>query len=223
MRSRTRLAASLVGVAALAIPLVTASSAGASDSHHTVTANITGGDHFLHPGLLVNDYSFPQRPLVVEKGGTIVFKNLTDDGHTIVLVANSAEPHTTKAVDACEQGGGGTVCDAVNGVFFGANGGPGSLPLAAQVLNGAPNTTVGAPDAAALANGGNLLPPGFPPLLVESLNNKATTATAGDGTIIAPPGQGPTERTVTAPTKAGVYQYMCTLHPWMQGTIIVTS
>jgi len=74
-----------------------------------------------------------------------------------------------------------------------------------------------------LANGGNELPPGFPPLLVESLNNKATATNAGDGTIIAPPGQGPTERTVTAPTKPGVYQYMCTLHPWMEGTIIVTS
>lgn len=161
-----------------------------------MSVNITGGDHFLHPGLLVNDYSFPQ----------------------LARVTDVAEPHhTTAAVDACESGNGGTVCDPVNNAF-GVSQGP---PADGQTDDGRSNTTEGASDTAAIANGGNTLPPSFPALLVEDLDTASTASAAGYASIIAA-GQGPTVRTVTAPTKPGVYRYMCTPHSRMQGTIIVT-
>jgi hypothetical protein len=114
-------------------------------------------------------------------------------------------------------------------VFFGpGGGGPGGPPLTPQIDNGKPNddetqTDADTPDTAAINHGGTNVPPGFPPLLVEDFDTPSTATTVGDATIIAPPGQGPTERTIVMTGPPGLYRYMCTVHPWMQGTIRVVK
>ena len=232
MRTRTRWLTSAVGVAVLTVPILSGAAAGATDrGPRAVQADITGGDHFIRPGLLVNNFSFPDDPIVVEQGGTIVFKNMTTEGHTIALVTPDVLPKTTTQVDNCGNPPPNTsdVCSGVNGVFFGpGGGGPGGPPLTPQIDNGKPNddetqTDADTPDTAAINHGGTNVPPGFPPLLVEDFDTPSTATTVGDATIIAPPGQGPTERTIVMTGPPGLYRYMCTLHPWMQGTIRVVK
>ncbi len=228
MRARTRWLGSAVGIAALTVPLVAANSAGATnDRPRAAVVNILGGDHFIRPGLLTNDYRFDAENIVVEQGTTITFKNHTTDGHTMALVTAAALPKTTAQVDNCENGSGGTICDAVNGIFFGANqNGPGGPPLTAQIDRGKATdddaqADADTPDTGALNSG--QVPPNIGPVLVEDFATRGTATTAGDATIVAPPGQGPTQRTVVMTGAPGVYHYMCTLHPWMQGTITVVK
>ncbi|HSS08378.1 MAG TPA: hypothetical protein VLL25_00740 [Acidimicrobiales bacterium] len=225
MRTRTRWLTSAVGIAALTVPILSGASAGATnDKPETETVNILGGDHFVRPGLLVNNFRFDDENIVVEQGSRITFRNMTTDGHTIALVTDAALPKTTAEVDNCENGTGGTVCDAVNGVFYG-QGGPMGPPLTPQIDNGKATdddtqADADTPDPAAI---GIHLPPGFPPVLVEDFDTRGTATTVGDATTTAPPGRGPTERTVVMTGAPGLYHYMCTLHPWMQGTIRVVK
>ena len=229
MRARMRLLMSAVGIAALTMPIVSGGSAGAvSDKPRAFSVLILGADHFVHPGLFINDYRFDDENIVVERGSTITFKNKTTDGHTIALVTGPALPKNTADVDNCQFGNGATVCSAVNGVFFGPNqGGPGGPPVTPQIDNGKPNDDAQADadalDTGAINNGGGSLPPGFPPLLIEDFDTASTATTVGDATIVAPPGRGPVQRTIVMTAAPGLYHYMCTLHPWMQGTIQVVS
>ena len=185
--------------------------------------DIRGGDHFIHPGLFVNDFAFPDHPIVVEQGGMITFHNLTAEGHTIALVAAADVPATTSEVDNC------AICGAVNGVF-GLNGG--GAPAGAQIDNGQvgdddARADADAPDSGAIASAKGPLPPqSVFPILVEDFDTASHGATVGDATIVdtADPNNGngfPVERTVLVTAPPGLYHYICTLHPWMQGTIHV--
>ncbi len=67
------------------------------------------------------------------------------------------------------------------------------------------------------------------PILIEDFDTAQPTArTVGDASIVDTPdpinGNGfPTQRTIVVTAKPGLYHYICTLHPWMQGQIKVTG
>jgi plastocyanin len=228
MRAKSRWLMSAVGVAVLTVPVLTGSVARA-DSHgpKDVLVNILGGDHFPHPGLLINDYRFPNHAIVVNHGDTITFHNLTDDVHTIALFAAADVPTTVDQVHNCP------VCDAVNGVF-GLNGPPGP-PSGAQIDNGQlrdddSQTDGDVTDTGAINSlgGPTHVPPSILPILVEdfdtpSHSNTVGDPTVGDATVVATPGHGPTQRTIAVTASPGLYHYICTIHPWMQGTILVKN
>jgi hypothetical protein len=65
-------------------------------------------------------------------------------------------------------------------------------------------------------------------LLIEDFDTVAKTGHIGDATIVdtTDPRHGhgfPTQRTVVVTAKPGLYNYICSIHPWMQGQIRVTS
>ncbi len=234
MRRRSRWLTATVGIVALTGPALMASAARAEgNAPKAVSVDILGSDHFVHPGLLVNDYHFPDHPIVVRQGGIITFHNKTSDAHTITLVAAADVPATTAQVDSCE------LCNSVNTVFGLSQGG--GLPNGVQLDNGvAGNDPAQAdadlPDTGAIATISpgllSLLPPGFP-ILVEDFDTPSHTNlggpdTVGDATLIdtADPQNGvgfATQRTIVVTATPGLYHYMCTLHPWMQGTIKVVA
>ena len=206
MRIKSKTLLSLVGLAAITVPVLTAGVAGASDDGPKhVSVNITGADNFVRPGLITNNFSFPTRAIRVRPGGTITFTNLTDEGHTIALVGPDDVPMTTSQVDHC------AICDVINGAW-GLDAGQ---PNAAQLDTGQVGTALD----------GTFQHPGFP-VLVAVFDVPSHASSVGDATIIdtSDPINGsgfPTQRTIQVSNTPGVYHYICTFHPWMQGTIRV--
>jgi plastocyanin len=234
MRVRSRWLLATVGLVALTTPILTASVARADENApKSVSVDILGSDHFVRPGLLTNDYRFPDN-IVIRQGGTITFHNKTNDAHTISLVAAADVPTTTDQVDNCE------LCGSINGAF-GISQGPG-LPHGAQLDNGLPADDDGQADADTVDTGAiatispgllSHLPPDFP-ILVEDFDTPSHTNTGGaadtvgDATLIdtSNPNNGvgfATQRTIVVSAAPGVYHYICTLHAWMQGTIKVVA
>jgi plastocyanin len=219
MRGRARLLFSALGAAALALPVVTASSAGATAAPSAVTVNISGADHFIEPGFFTNDFRFPS-VITVKRGGTITWVNNTAESHTMALVPLAAVPKTTAQVDNC------TVCNTVN-TAFGLNG-PGQ-PAGAQIDNGVVGAVPGdAPDTGAIASAKGPLPPQAAfPILIVKFNDPTRGAAVGDATLVDTAGPNgnsfPIQRTVLVTAGPGRYHYICTLHPWMQGSIEVVG
>jgi len=221
---RARKLVAVFGLVVVASPALTAGVAGANGSPPThVSVDILGGDHFVHPGLMTNDFRFANETVVVAQGGTITFHNKSNDGHTITLVRKDDVPNTTNQVDNC------ALCDAVNGAYFSDPNSP--IPSAAQLDNGVGDdeTTpddADAPDTGAInsVGGEGNLPPGLGPVLIEDFDTPSHGTTVGDSTIIGTgPGSGPSQRTVVMTAPPGTYHYFCTFHAWMQGTIKVVS
>jgi plastocyanin len=240
MSKQVRRVAVVFGIVAISAPLLTASAARADDhAPKSATVQILGGDDFVRPGFLTNDFRFKQDAVTIRQGGTITFLNKTDEGHTITLVANGDVPKTTAEVDGCSVSTG--LCTAVNNVY-GLNG-PG-LPAGVQLDNGVPGdddaqADADAPDAGAIATTspallGALGGAGIP-ILIEDFDtpshvNLDGTFTVGDSTLVdtsnAANRFGPgfaTQRTIVVTAKPGLYHYICTFHPWMQGTIRVVA
>jgi len=226
MGTKWRWVTGAAAVTALMVPMLSNSAAGAwTSAPKSVSVNIAGSDHFIRPGFITNDYHFPDHAIVVKHGGTITFHNLTDEGHTIALVTAKTVPKTSSQVDNCQ------VCNAVND-RFGLNGsGP---PAGAQIDHG----MVGdddtrpdddAPDLGAIASAKAPLPPqSVFPILIEDFDTQSSGTFVGDATIVDTPspvnGNGfPTQRTIVMTAQPGLYHYICTLHPWMQGTIQVVG
>ena len=211
-----------VGLVALGAPILISSAARAEDhGPGAVTVNILGGDHFSHPGLITNDYHFPDQAITVAQGGTITFVNKTAEGHTISLVAAGDVPQTTDQVDNC------LICNTVN-TAFGLNGG--GPPLAAQLDGGSRTADPADPaDKEAIKSATGPLPPQADfPILIEDFDTPSHGIVAGDATIVdtSNPQNGggfPTQRTIAVTAPPGLYHYMCTFHAWMQGTIRVVK
>jgi len=227
MRARTLIAV-LGDMALAAVGLAAGVSGAESEGPHAVSVSILGGDHFPHPGLLTNDFHFPDHPIVVAQGGRITFHNRTNDGHTVSLVAKADLPTTPAQLFNCP------LCDMINGVYgIGGNGpGPGGPPKGAQIDNGTiiddGLADADAPDTGAIASATRPPPPGAGPLLIEDFNTVSHGTTVGDSTLLdaADPSNGhggPTQRTVVVTAAPGLYHFYCSIHPWMQGTIRVVS
>lgn len=206
---RRRLAVLFVGVlVAGVVPFVGVASAHDDGPHH-VTANITGKNLFVTNRLGGANYQFPD-VINIAPGGTITFKNQSDDFHTMTLVNKAGEPTNANQANNCR------VCNNVNSVY---GAGPGSPPTALQIQDGVAGGGIG-PDPAVTA------PPPFG-LKVQEIKfgpgGQATATFSGDSSIVGFAAQTPgfTARTIKAPTTSGVYRYMCTFHPWMQGKIVV--
>lgn len=227
----------VLAVATLVTSMLTVSDASAHDGHRAVTAYITGQDSFPHPGLLVNTYTFPHHPIVVAQGGTITFVNQTDDAHTMSLFAEGDVPETVDQVMNCG------LCNSINTVYGIAGGPPGGLPAGVQLDNGVAGddesqADADLPDTGAIATispalAGQLPPPSVFPILIAdfdtvSHSNAGAADTVGDSTLVdtAVPGHGvgfASQRTVVVTAAPGLYQIVCTIHPWMQGTIKVVG
>jgi plastocyanin len=229
MRARWMVAA--FGLVAITLPVVTASAARAeSEGPRAVSVDILGGDHFVHPGLLANDFRFPDDPIVIARGGTITFHNKTADAHTISLVAAADVPKTTAQVDNCG------LCNSINGVYPLSQGA--GLPNGVQIDNGVAGDDPAQPgDANAQDQGAiatispSLLP--FPlPVLIEDFDtpshtNRTGPDTVGDSTLVDTAGPNAfgfaSQRTIVVTAAPGLYHYFCTIHAWMQGTIRVVA
>ncbi|MFI5041265.1 MAG: hypothetical protein ACHQNA_05360 [Acidimicrobiales bacterium] len=197
----------VVALVAGVVPFVGVASA-SDGGPNAVTANITGKNLFTVNRLGGANYQFPD-VIHIAPGGTITFQNESDDFHTITLVAKGDLP--TNA----EQGNNCALCNTVNNLY-GTGNGP---PTALQAQNGDPKSPGVGPDPAVP---GGIGPFGLPAREI-AFGTPATANSAGDTAIIAfaAAGAGLTVRTIQAPAKKGIYTYMCTFHPWMQGTIIV--
>ncbi len=204
---RRRLPVLFVGVlVAGLVPFVGVASARDVGPHHA-TATIDGKNLFVVNALGGANYRFPAA-IFVAPGGTITFTNHTDDFHTITFVNKADEPTNANEANNC------AVCNTVNNVY---GAGPGSPPSALQTQGGVAGGGIG-PDPAVTG------PPPFN-LTAQEIRfaTPATATSTGDSAIIGfdPASPGFTARTVQAPTTPGVYRYMCTFHPWMQGKLIV--
>jgi len=224
-----------VGLVALSAPVLTSSVARAEEhGPKAVSVEILGGDHFVHPGLLTNDWRFPEEPITVARGGTITFHNKTGDGHTISLVAAGDVPQTTAQVDNCE------LCNTINNVYGAGNGLPNGVQLDNGVAGDDPaQADADTPDSGAIATISPALlthlPPGFnlndfvqvADFDTPSHTNPTGPDTVGDSTLVdtsGPNGNGfATQRTVVVTAAPGLYHFICTFHPWMQGTIRVVK
>jgi len=158
-----------------------------------VPRNVTimGTEHFV-PNTLINaDFRFSPGPLSVKSGDTVTWQNTTVDPHTISIVNASDLPTTIGQVFNC--GAPGTVCATILACHFPNGFGP---------------------------NGPN------PPIFFACKNAlNGELKAAGDSFLIPPPNFGPPSlQTVTAKITAPsgtTLSYMCVIHPWMQGSIVV--
>jgi plastocyanin len=210
----------MVGAAAFLLlgstPLVISSTASADEGAKVV--NIEGRDSFQANSYLLNTYHFGPGTITVHQGQRVLFNNKTIDGHSMTLVAAADLPRTIPELFRCK------LCSAVNRVYFP----PGSHnPAGVQIDNGQ-LTDDNAPDADTLDPA---VPPGAPFIaLIEDFNTPSHTngsgaPTIGDSSLIGPINSpAPSRRTISVTAEPGsVLHYYCTLHPWMQATIIVTD
>lgn len=196
-----------------------------------VTANIVGTQTAVANESYTATYRFPSQAIRVAQGGTITFLNKTDDFHTISLVTQADLPmmlHRERKVNAGNLFNDCVVCNAVNNAYgLGGNGPPNGFQLdGGQLSDDDAQADADAPDTGAMASATGL-PPGSPPVLIadfDTASSGGATPTVGDSTIIAPPGSGFfTQRTVRMTAAPGTYFYACTLHPWMEGSIVVEA
>ncbi len=166
---------------------------GSADASRTVT--LRGTEHFV-PNALVNaDFRFSPGPLSVRRGDMVTWQNTitSPEPHTISIVKASDLPTNINQVFNC--GAPGTVCAAILACHFPKGFGPGGGP---------------------------------PPVIIPTCGNAkfGNLAAVGDSFLIPPPGFGPASlQTVTARITApsgSVLNYLCAIHPWMQGEINVS-
>jgi len=135
--------------------------------------------------------------------------------HTFTLVAPSFEPHTVSQVNACDSLAPGTVCLAALLAHD-----PSGIPPTTAPIPPYPNSCeafTGPPayyqciKAGVGLNNGTAFP---------GLSTSFTSTTSGDSIILFPSESFMVQITAPAGT---VLHYMCIIHPWMQGEIIVTK
>jgi len=204
-----------VGVLLLgSTPLIASSSASADSG--TKVVSIVGKNSFQPNVYLLNTYHFQPGVITVHQGQQVLFNNKTTDGHTMTLVAKADLPRTIPEVFGCK------LCNQVNKVYFPGGRNPAGVQIDNGVLTDDTDTDADTPDPA--------VPPGVPfTALIEDFNtpshtNASGAPTIGDSTLVgpinAPPA--PSSRTIVVTAAPGsVLHYYCTLHPWMQATIIV--
>jgi plastocyanin len=213
MFTKRRVAAALGFLLLGSTPLVASSTASADQA--TKVVNIEGKDSFQANAYLLNTYHFAPGIIKVRQGQQVLFDNKTTDAHTMTLVAAADVPRTIPDVFRCK------LCNAVNKLYAFGHGQPAGVQIDGGVLQDANDTDADTPDPAA---------PGPFGALIEDFDtvahsNPAGAPTIGDSSLLGPVGSpAPTSRTIVVKAAPGsVLHYFCTIHPWMQATILVTK
>jgi len=194
-------------------PLVAGSTASADQAAKVI--DIKGGDSFQPNAFLLNTFHFDPGLIKVHQGQQLLFHNKTTDGHTMTLVAKADVPRHIADVFHCK------LCNAVNKLYSIGHGPPAGVQIDNGVLQDDHDTDADTPDPAA---------PGPFGALIEDFDtvahsNAQAAPTIGDSSLIGPVGSpAPTSRTIVVNGAPGsVLHYICTIHPWMQATILVAA
>jgi plastocyanin len=181
----------------------------AAEAAQSKTIDIVGGNVLKINKSIASTYHFQPGNVHVHQGDTIVLTNHSDDFHSFSLVDASLLPTTAGDVFNC--GAPGTICGAVVADHF-PNGFPQGPPA------GCPPTLN--PTAACIPyiDGGqpSLTPPGL-----DTVSTLHGPTGEGDSVLIGPGGP-PTQMQVTA-APGTTLAFMCVVHAWMQGKIVVGS
>jgi hypothetical protein len=178
----------------------------------------------------------PNQPIFIKHGTSFLLEDTTNDFHTFTLVTVGGLPRTASDVAGC-----GTVsvdiCQAAfipHGFFnlppnTGPNtsGSPPGYTGNCESFNGVTYVSPGDPSANVFqcVDGGNPVndaTSAFPQLSTPfSCSNQANCNLNGDSIVIFPGDQ--IMLTISSSVHPGtVLHFMCVIHPWMQGEIIVT-
>jgi plastocyanin len=205
-----------VVIVAMVVPLI-ASRAGASDETdndnggpNSATVLIKGVETF-RPNFFQQTFRFPEDPTEIKSGGTITWKNMTADGHTMSLIEKADLPTSAN--------GNNDVANALFGLHNVGNG-PGQFNLVvdAGVANDDDTTTTADETAPQVTNfdtaGRSTADPNKP--------------VVGDSVLIDAAGAnnhgGPSTVSVKVTAPAGtVFHYFCIFHQQMQGSIQVVG
>jgi plastocyanin len=209
------LSAALILGSGLFLGVATASPGPTITAHCTNQSTVANGcTTVVIDEAISENLGYSPSMIYVHHGEWITIKDASQMEHTFTLVSNSFEPHTVAQINACDAETPGTICLAA---------------LLAHVPGGVPPTTAPpfpypktcyaytSPVAYQCVKDGTGLPNGSP---FPGLSTPFTSTTGGDSLILFP-GQSITVQ-VTAPAGT-VLHYMCVIHPWMQGEIVVTN
>jgi len=180
--------------------------------NHTTVAN--GCSAYVIDASASFDIGYSPNVIYVHHGEWITIRDASQIEHTFTLVSPSVEPHTVTQINACDDLSPGTVC--LNALLAHVPGGvPPSGPEPTPYQNScyawtSPVAYQCVQDGVGLANG-----TAFPAL------HTPFTATKGGDSIVLMPGESFMVQ-VTAPAGT-VLHFMCIIHPWMQGEIVVTK
>ncbi|MBV9545768.1 MAG: hypothetical protein JOY61_15465 [Chloroflexi bacterium] len=177
-------------LALVALPTMQASAASAR------TVDIVGDGDMGEPNAKAPFY-FKQGRVSVHQGDTVVWRNTTDEPHSISVVDKTELPPTTAQMMNC------TVCDTFLGAHAPTIGPNGPVPPFVASLD---DFKASAASPARLDSRGDSV------LVAEA--GKSYPSTTG-GTI-----RDTVSASITAPAGTTL-TYFCALHPWMQGTIDV--
>jgi hypothetical protein len=172
-------------------------------------------------GVVINQQIFstlrftPNKPIYVHRGEWITIKDTSNDVHTFSIVASSVLPKTVADVGSCgaPPPAPASICSVILAAHLPA-GPPTGPPPPPQ--NSCIKVTSPTPVNQCIDEGHPVANNGaFPGL------DTAFTLTKGGDSIILLPNQ---SFTVQITAKAGtVLHFMCAIHPWMQGELIVTA
>jgi hypothetical protein len=213
------LSAALILASGIFVSIVSAGSSGP-----TIAAECTNGTTPANgcTGVVINqaiseNLGFaPNKPIYVHHGEWITIKDTSMQTHTFSLVQGSLLPKTVAQVSSC--GGSSTtppsgVCLAVLLAHV-----PGGVPPA-NPTPPYPNSCIGftSPTAFQCVDSGTGLANGSP---FPKLDTPFTMTKAGDSIVLFPGESFTVQVTAAAGT---VLHFLCVIHPWMQGEIVVTA
>jgi len=168
----------------------------------------------IDQSIFATDHYAPNKAIYVHHDGWITVKDTTQDTHSFTLVQGSLLPKTVAAVNNCglPPPAPVTICLVVLGAHL-----PGAAPPTVTPPYSNSCVAVASPAAYQCVDGGVGLPNGSP---FPHFNTPFTMTTGGDSIILFPGDSFSVQITAPAGT---VLHFMCVIHPWMQGEIIVTS
>jgi hypothetical protein len=183
-------------------------------TNHSTVAN--GCTSVVIDQSISEDLGYSPNVIYVHHNEWITIRDTSEQPHTFTLVAPSFEPHTVAQIGACDSDSAGTVCLAALLAHIPSGVPPAVLPppqpyCQASIAPPAPETVYQCVDGG--VGVANTLP--FP-----GLDTPFTSTTGGDSIILFPGQSFTVQITASAGT---VLHFMCVIHPWMQGTIVVTA
>ncbi|HYB03555.1 MAG TPA: hypothetical protein VED17_03775 [Nitrososphaerales archaeon] len=160
------------------------------------------------------DVGFKPSVILVHHDEWITISDPSQIEHTFTLVAPSFEPHTVAQMIAC--GAPGTVCLAAQ-LAHDPSGAPPPPPPSPPYPNSCETQGTAPTILYQCVKSGTGLASGSP---FPTLSTPFTSTTGGDSIVLFPGESFMVQITAPAGT---VLHFMCIIHPWMQGVIVVTA